>query len=234
LVPQYDAIVQVEATDFFFLAFHGILMIVIVIPWSCVAITSMFCFFLLVEAHKADVDSYQKAVIGYFSRGHRSSWMIALQLAGPLHARLSLSTPHFDHLFASFVVIFYMLFLSSVQDINWMITGKVSVDFSKILQDILYLFLGLASLFCGLWSASSLNRYWNHVVMGLNSLPKSLPKGFQVQDLPIHSSMIHILQGANHSYNVYGIPLTQSTVWSLTKLYCELSLVMILILNYPS
>jgi hypothetical protein len=47
-----------EEDNLIFLGFHGLLMIIIVVPWACVCLTSMFLFYILIEAHKADMEAY--------------------------------------------------------------------------------------------------------------------------------------------------------------------------------
>jgi len=217
-----------------FLAFHGLLMIIIVIPWACVCITSMFLFYLVVNAHKADIDAYLRTVFSFFTESNRNSWAVTMQLAQSVRGRLAHTCSYFSHLYAGFIVIFYLLIMASVQDFNYMINGQSDREVYKGFQDGLYMFLGTVSLYCGLWTAHSLSLYWKQAIHMINDIPTQNGVSMVLSDLPIHSAVIAHLKAARVHYTVYSNAINGQSLWRLLQVMAAILLFEVFVLNYPA
>lgn len=182
LIPQYSVfrVDTVATRDFYFLALHGLWMTIIVTSWACVCITSMFLFFLLIQAHKSDIDGYARQVVTLFAdngsiRMSNAAAAAVVQLIVPVRRRLAVTSRYFNHLSASFVMGFFLLIVGSAQNVSDILNGVSHPDVYKAFQDTLFFGLGVAALFCGLWAASSLAGYWTHTVHVLNAIPTLAP-----------------------------------------------------------
>jgi len=143
-----------------FLAFHGFLMIVIVVPWASVAVCSMLLFYLVIEAHKADIDGYFRFIQSKNPSPLCASLNLCLAQYKPLRERLETSCRDFQHLYSTFVVLFFLLIMASANNINLYILYPGTLEVFKVFQDALYMLLGVVGLYCGLWATCSLKDYW--------------------------------------------------------------------------
>jgi hypothetical protein len=194
-----------------YLMIHGVMMIVIIVPWACVCCSSVFMFFLLAFAYKLDVNAHWGRVLKGYAEKKLESCLF--HTYANLRDRLTGISRHFEHLYAFFILTMVMLILSSLHDI---VLGYSSEDYPKWLQDIFYLALGTLGIVVGLWTTCSITDHWNGFLKNINILPSRYPN-FTMDMLPFHLELIGFYERAPLQYTVYGIPITRTNVMKFVE-----------------
>jgi hypothetical protein len=120
-----------------------------------------------------------------------TSWNFALQTCADIQTRLKQTARYFSFLFVSFVVIFFGLILSAIQNLNNAWNGHETTDLYKVFQDVLFLFLGTIGLYCGLWTSCSLSVHWQDVILQINAFTSTIRNP---QLLPLHAALLQHIQ----------------------------------------
>jgi len=224
MIPILQAFVDHEA-NVVFLAFHGLLMIVIVVPWACVCITTAVCFYLVANAHVSDMDRFMDHFITHSlpasSHGTSPSSMSPLRKtirgmedALRVRMRLNATCEYFSAHFLSFILVFFGMVLAAVYNIATAYTFASSA--AAVLQDGLFIGLGTIALYCGLWTASSVGTHWRtSVVQDLNNMPTQHAMEFHDTDLVVHQAFVHHLECASVDFIIYGLSLNRTTLMTL-------------------
>jgi hypothetical protein len=189
-----------------YLMVHGVMMIVIIFPWACVCLSSVFMFFLLAFAYKLDVNAHFASVLRRYK--DRKMESIMFHSYADLRDRLSGISKHFEALYTFYMLTMVMLILSSLRDI---VLGHSSTDIPHWLQDLFYLGLGTIGIVMGLWATCSITDHWTDFLNKINLLPSRYPN-FTMDMLPFHLQLIGFYERAPLQYTVFGMPVTQTHV----------------------
>jgi hypothetical protein len=105
-----------------------------------------------------------------------------------------------------------------------------SVNPWELVQDLFYGGLGLAAVYCGLWTTASLTSYWFKFVERINDIGHKI----SIASHPMHASLISYFNNSNTAYRVFGFVVSPTNSVQLAFAFAQLSAIALIVLNFVS